>query len=85
MVTTIRTLEPFVNGYDSSSDNKERMGHFFLENGIKEVKEKSVLLAFVRTKTYKLIKSLLVPTKLSEKSFQQLVKVVQEHCTEFQI
>lgn len=63
-------------------DYIEVMGHYFRANDITEgEKKRAILLATVGEKTYALIKSLCHPMSPAEKSFKELVKLVQDHRT----
>ncbi|KAK3714536.1 hypothetical protein QZH41_003886 [Actinostola sp. cb2023] len=75
-----------VDKFDAKSqsweDYIEVMGHYFVANGIEDQPQrKAILLASVGEKTYALIKSICQPSPLAEKSFNELVKLVQDHHT----
>ena len=58
----------------------ERLEEYFLANYIKSAeKKKAILLSVVGAHTYQLMRSLIAPEKPKEKTFEQLVKLVQEH------
>ena len=58
----------------------ERMTLFFEANGIEEeTKRKVILLSSVGAQTYKLLKSLSVPSKPAHKTFQELVRMMTNH------
>ena len=79
-MATIGSLEAFNNDNETWTEYVERMGHFFDANEITDTKkQKAILLSSVGAKTYKLIKTLLAPVKPGEKTFAELVKLVQEH------
>ena len=79
-MATFGSLEAYDSSNESWTDYIERMEHFFLANDITTTdKKKSILLSCVGAKTYKLMKTLLAPVKPGDKSFQQLVALVQEH------
>ncbi|KAK3743868.1 hypothetical protein QZH41_016473 [Actinostola sp. cb2023] len=75
-----------VDKFDAKSqsweDYIEVMGHYFVANGIEDQPQrKAILLASVGEKTYALIKSICQPSPPAEKSFNELVKLVQDHHT----
>ncbi|KAK3748327.1 hypothetical protein QZH41_005512, partial [Actinostola sp. cb2023] len=75
-----------VDKFDAKSqsweDYIEVMGHYFVANGIEDQPQrKAILLASVGEKTYALIKSICQPSRPAEKSFNELVKLVQDHHT----
>ena len=58
----------------------ERLEEYFIANDIKSAeKKKAILLSVVGADAYQLIRSLIAPEKPKEKTFEQLVKLVQEH------
>ena len=53
---------------------------FFEANKIEEeMKKKAILLSSVGAQTYKLLKSLSVPSKPAAKTFQELIKMMTNH------
>ena len=58
----------------------ERLEEYFIANDIESSdKKKAILLSVVGAETYQLIRSLVAPAKPKEKTFDELVKLVQEH------
>ena len=58
----------------------ERLQEYFIANGLEDAaKKKAVLLSIVGAETYQLMRNLTAPAKPTEKSFDQLVKLVEEH------
>ena len=63
----------------------ERLGHYFDANAIDDespgdkAKRRVILLSVCGSKTYKLMCDLLAPAKPGEKSYQELVKLIQNH------
>lgn len=63
----------------------ERLGHYFEANGVGDVnvggkpKRLAILLSVCGSKIYKLIRDLLAPAKPGEKSYQDLLKLIQDH------
>ena len=50
-----------------------------LETRLLQEKKRAVLLSVCRAETYKLIRNLVAPGKLTSKSFKQLVELVRTH------
>ena len=69
--------------YDSQeewSQYIERLEFYFEANGVDdEDKQRAILLSVCGSKTYKLIRNLITPRKPSEKTFAELVELVQQH------
>ena len=58
----------------------ERLEEYFMANDIESAdKKKAILLSVVGAETYQLIRSLVAPAKPKEKTFDELVKLVQDH------
>ena len=77
---TVGTLSEFVELDGDWIEYVERLEHFFLANNIVGAERKrSILLSACGAKTYKLIRNLATPRKPGELSFEELVKLVQEH------
>jgi hypothetical protein len=58
----------------------ERLEHFFAANGHTEAnKKKSILLTAIGPAAYKLLRSLVSPAKPGDKSYDELVDVMQTH------
>lgn len=73
-----------VNAFDpdveSWTEYKERLEHYFLANDITEKKKKkSVLIAVVGAKTYKLLRNLCKPQQPGELDFEALCEVLTKH------
>ena len=59
----------------------ERLQHFFMANDIVDAeKKRAVFLSVVGPATYKLLGDLLAPAKSGDKSYEELVEVVTNHC-----
>ena len=70
--------------FDKANENwvsyVERMTLFFEGKGIEEeTKKKTILLSSVETQTYKLLKSLSVPSKPEDKTFKELFRMMKNH------
>ena len=60
----------------------EQLSYYLVANGIEDAgKKRALLLSACGTSTYKLLKTLVAPAKLSSKSFADLVKLAQDHYT----
>ena len=58
----------------------EILGYYFMANDITdETKKKSILLSCSGAATYDLLKYLLQPTSLNDKSYDELVKVLSDY------
>ena len=58
----------------------ERLEFYFAANDVEDAgKQRAVLFSVVGAATYKLIKNLLAPTKPTEASFKDIVKLLMEH------
>ena len=58
----------------------ERLIEYFTANDVNEAaKKRAILLSVVGASTYQLIRNLVAPQKPTEKAFNDLVKLVQEH------
>ena len=70
--------------YDNTREDwlacMERLQHYFAANDVRNAeKQRAILLSSVGSSIYQLMKSLLAPTKPSEKKFDELVRLVQDH------
>ena len=79
MAVTQGHMDLFDVQNDDWSLYTERLRQFFVANKITDDKKVAVLLTVVGTWAYELLHSLLVPTVPSEKSYDELVKALQEH------
>ena len=57
----------------------EKLEEYFIANDIESSDKKAILLSVVGAETYQLIRSLVAPANPKEKTFDELVKLVQEH------
>ena len=77
---TLRQLELFDPQVDDWVTCTERTEQFFIANGITDdAKKIAVLLTVIGGKAYALLRNLLAPAKPAEKSFDVLVKVIEDH------
>ncbi|XP_075335633.1 uncharacterized protein LOC142396605 [Odontesthes bonariensis] len=80
MMSTVGTLSEYVETDGDWVEYVERLQHFFVANDINDhSKQRSVLLSVCGAKTYKLIRNLASPRKPGDLSFQDIVKLVQNH------
>ena len=75
-----------INEYEKDKEDWicyiERIILFFEANEIQEEsKKKAILLSSVGAETYKVIKSLPIPSKPTEKTFEEIVQLLKEHQT----
>ena len=73
-----------VGAFDPSNETwvsySERLEQYFIANDVDAAaKKKTVLLSVCGTATYQLIRNLVVPGKPTDKSFDELVKLVKNH------
>ena len=65
---------------ESWTSYSERLGYYFTANDITdETKKKSILLLCSGAATYDILKNLLQPTCLNDKSYDELVKVLSNY------
>ena len=64
---------------EDSESYAEQMKHYLFANDVKEAKKVPVLLSTCGTATYSLIKCLCSPDSPDSKSFEDIVKLVQDH------
>ena len=80
VAVAIGKIHPFRPEQDVWNMYVERLGHLFVANGITSAdKKRAILLSVIGDGTYKLLSSLLAPTKPGEKSFDDLVTVLKNH------
>ena len=78
MATYIGTMDP----YDKSGDLTaylERFEFFIEANDIKDVKKKSIFLSVVGESTFAVIKDLLQPAKVGDKTYEEIVSALKAH------
>ena len=69
-----------INGKGTFSNWNERLGMYFLANSIADTnKQKAVFLTVCGAELYKLIRSLVSPSKPIEKTYDELVAVLLNH------
>lgn len=72
-------LKEFDALIESWSSYAERLRHYFTANDIADRKKKSILLTLIGPTTYTLTKNLCQPSTIDEKSYKDLVKLLQDH------
>ena len=66
----------FKEGEEDWPQYAERVQHYFTANGVAEGKKVSVFLSIIGAKEYKLVSSLVAPSKPSDKTYGELVQVL---------
>ena len=85
MATLFGRVDAFDDKTETWEHYTERLRHYFDANGIcdespeDKAKRRAILLSVCGSKTYKLMCDLLAPAKPGEKSYQELVKLIQDH------
>ena len=65
---------------ESWTSYSERLGYYLMANNITDkTKRKSILLSCRQADTYDLLKNLLQPTSLNDKSYNELLKVLSDY------
>ena len=79
-ITLHGVASPFDGTKKEWEDYAERLGNYFITNDIKDpVKQRVILLNCVGASTYRLIKTLSLPGKPNDLSFEDLVQRVKTH------
>ena len=74
------TMSEFTPTKEDWTSYTERLQHYFAANDIRSSeKQRAILLTVCGAETYQLIRSLLAPTKPTEKSFSDIINVMSEH------
>ena len=80
MATVFGNIEEFDSSHKDCPQYMERLGYFFDANGIESAEKKcAVLLTLIGATMYKLLRSLVVPSKPSEKTYQELIAALTAH------
>ena len=85
MAAVFGKIDSFEEGKETWEHYCERLGHYFIANGIGDTEEadlnkrRSILLSVCGSRIYKLMSDLLAPNKPGTKTFAELVKLVQDH------
>ncbi|CAL9701112.1 unnamed protein product [Knipowitschia caucasica] len=75
----VGSMDPFDSTTDDWVEYTERVSQYFVANDIAAEKHVAVLLSAMGGKSYGLLRSLTAPDKPSDKTFDELVKVMKEH------
>ena len=76
----IGNVEQFDNQRTVFSEYKERLDFYFEANEItSETKKKAVFLTVVGSATFSLVKDLVAPSKIADKSYEGICSVLKEH------
>ena len=79
-MTTLGKINEFIPAIGDWAQYIERMNQFFIVNGIcEEPRKKAILLNSGGAETYSLLKNLVTPAKPSDKSYDELIRVMNEH------
>ncbi len=79
MAGYIGKIDAFDNATEDWTLYCERIEQYFKANDIDDEKRVSVLLSAIGGKAYALLRSLTAPTQPADLSFDNIVKVMQEH------
>ncbi|CAL9694783.1 unnamed protein product [Knipowitschia caucasica] len=75
----VGSIDPFDSTTDDWVEYTERVSQYFVANDIAAEKHVAVLLSAMGGRSYGLLRSLTAPDKPSDKTFDELVKVMKEH------
>ena len=79
-MTTLGKIDKFIPATGDWTQYIERMNQFFIANEIsEEPRKKAILLSQCGAGTYGLLRNLVAPAKPSDKSYNELVRVMNEH------
>ena len=79
-MTTLGKIDEFVPATGDWTQYIERMNQFFIANEIcEEPGKKAILLSSGGAETYSLLRNLVATAKPSDKSYDELVRVMNEH------
>ena len=80
MTATLGRVEEFDGSKEEWQQYVERLGHFFIANGIDSAeKKRAVFLSVIGPSTYKVLHNLVSPVKPGEKTFDELVEALSKH------
>ena len=78
-VGTIGRMDTFNDNTEDIETYIERLDQYFMVNDIPDTKKVPALLSLVGPKIFKLLKSLVAPTKPGEKTYEQLCEALTKH------
>ena len=83
MAGLLGKIDEFNSDLEEWPQDVERLGHFFEANGITGAdnakKQRSTFLSVIGPGPYKLLRSLLIPDKPSDKTFEELTALLAKH------
>ncbi|XP_045194815.2 uncharacterized protein K02A2.6-like [Mercenaria mercenaria] len=79
MAVSIGKIKCFDNTSETWQNYEERLGQYFIANGVKDEKKVPALLALIGPTTYAVLRDLTSPTVPSEKSYNELTTLLQTH------
>ena len=79
-MATHGSIGEFVHSQEDWRSYTERLQHYFTANDVENAeKQRAILLSVCSASTYQLIRNLVAPAKPTDKSFADIVALVQEH------
>ena len=78
-MTTIGKIDVFDETQESWETYVERVQHFFAANDVDDEHKVPTLLSLIGSKTYSLLKDLLLPEKPADKNIEEIVSTLQKH------
>ena len=78
-MATYGKIDSFNPSQESQTLYAEHLSHYFDANDITTESKKSILLTVCELLMYELIKSLLPPIAISNKTYKQIIKVLRTH------
>ena len=78
-MTTIGNIDVFDETQESWETYVELVKHFFAANDVDDNHQVPTLLSLIGSKTYSLLKDLLLPEKPADKNFDEIVSTLQKH------
>ena len=73
------TIQEFDSATEDLTAYSERLEQYFVANDVTDAAKKRAILLSVCGTTYKLIRSLVVPDKPTDKSYADIVSLLQNH------
>ena len=75
-------IEEFDHSVHDWTEYCERLEQYFLADDVQDAsKQRAILLSVSGSATYQLIRNLVAPAKLTDKSFDNIVELVRDHFT----
>ena len=77
---TFRKIDEFSSDREEWPQYVQHLGHYFDANGITDADQRqAILLSVIGPTTFKLVRNLVSPANLKEKSFTELVQALTSH------